>query len=824
MSLSVLAAGVTITGKDQVSPVLGKIGRSFSALQRQGAALRQGLSQVAGGVSRLATIVGTGLGVVMAYGANQAANFEQQFSVVKSVLQKSGPDVDALEKKLKALGATTAYSATQAAEGSEFLSRAGFTAREQMDALAGTLNAAAAEAIPLGTAANIVANNVRGFGLEASAATMVADVLAQTSAKTNTNMIQLGEALKYVAPEARALNVDIKDTSFVLGVLANAGLQGSIGGTAFKNMLMKLGRPSDQMKKKLVELGISFADTNGDMLPIVQVVKNIAANMHKLQGNLAKTGFLTDFLGIRGKAAAQNLLGAFETMGSAGFEDLQNQIRNSAGAAERMATVRLDNFKGSVTLLQSALEGLAIEIFTGNLKGAKTAVDWLASAISVVVIGLQDTEKILAGGTTPELDKLREKLGNTTDTLIQIAAGIKDGLEMLGQLGDKLQFVRDRMNTAFGENSDGARGIAKWMVVLAPMLVGFAALALVAALFLGPLAAIGSGLLIAAKAIMILAAIGVVAFVLFKNAIIATQRSGQDFEMRFREIMTNAKVFIEGFIQGFKNNFGKIQEGLDVIELAFVDFMGALGPIFETFGALFDEASGHGLSYGELLATSISWVIKAFGFLLQIVGAVAGFFITNFVAPAISGVAQIYTGFMDMISGARSFGDAMKSVFKGIGLLVSNTFLAPLKAALAVMIQIASSLGFKEKGIGGGGLTALKALRDNLQGKAGTALGVDKKDQTKWSKDAELEHVKKSQDAKNSARIEANKPPTVNVEAPKASDVKATINSNLNVDGKAFNVASSASKFELSERMGRVSNPRTSGQIIMNGDLPSGAR
>lgn len=824
MSLSALAAGVTITGRDQVSPVLGKIGRSFATLQRQGAALRQGLGSIAQGVSRLSMIVGGGLGAAMAWGSSKAADFESQFSVVKSVLQKTGPDVDALEKKIKQLGATTVYSATQAAEGSEGLSRAGFTAAEQIEALAGTLNAAAAESIPLATAATIVANNVRAFGLEAKDATLVADVLAQTSAKTNTNMIQLGEALKYVAPEARALNVDIKDTSFVLGILANAGLQGSIGGTAFKNMLMKLGRPTDQMKKKLNELGISFQDANGDMLPITQVVKNIAAGTEKLQGNLAKTGFLTDFLGIRGKAAAQNLIGAFKDMGAAGFEKLQGDIQNSAGAAERMAKIRLDNFKGSVVLLQSALEGLSIELFTTSLGNAKGAIDTIASSISVVVIGLQDTEKIMAGGTTPELDKLRESLGATTDTLLQIAFGIKDGIALLGEIGDRARWVGQQFSESFGENSEGARGIAKWAVVAAPVIVIIGALSIVAALLLGPLAAIGSGLVIAAKAIAVFAIVGYGAFTLVKQGIIATQKSGQNFGDRVSEIFANLKHFANEFSMGFMAGFSKIRGGLDQLELSFYTLMGALSPIFETLGALFDDGSQNGAEYGQVIAEGIGRVISIFAFWVDVIVFVAKIFIENFVAPAVAGVAQVIKGFVDLVSGSKSWKDSFISIFKGVGLLVSNVFLTPLKLALDLMIKLAKAAGFKASGIGGGGLVALETLQKNIRGEAGTVLGVDKSGESDASKRAKLDAAKRENDAANSARAEANKPPTVNVAAPPPSTVNADIQSTLNVDGKALNVASAASKVELSDRMGRVMNPRTSGQITLNGDLPSGAR
>ena len=394
MSLSSMTATLVLKVRDEASSKLSSLGSAFNRLKAGFKGLPSSLLSLLG---PLGTIKGAVIATIGAFvgGTKQAMDYQKQMSAVRSVIgEVSAGEWGALQSKVQELGRTTSKSATEAGEGAESLARAGFSATEIVDALAGVLRSAEADAIPLATASNIIANNVRAFALEAKDATMVADLLAQASASTNTNMIQLGEGLKYVAPVARQMGMSIQDTTFALGLLANAGLQGSVGGTALKNMLLKLASPSSKGAKLLNQMGIAVSDANGNMRPLNDIVSELTQALPKLGGNVAQASAVQEIFGIRGGASASNLTSAFEQMRktvttSTGqqvtqLERLRQKLDQSAGSAQRMSETRLDNLSGSFTLLGSALEGLSITVFSPLEAVLKRVVFGLSLGVNAV--------------------------------------------------------------------------------------------------------------------------------------------------------------------------------------------------------------------------------------------------------------------------------------------------------------------------------------------------------------------------------------------------------------------------------------------------------
>lgn len=314
MSLSSMTATLVLRVKDEATSKLGGLGQTLRNLKGKMGALPSTFLKMLGPLASVKTAIVAVFGAIVG-GTRQAMNYQKQMSAVKAVIgDVSSGEWSALSAKIQQLGRTTSKSATEAGEGAENLARAGFSATEIVDALGGVLRSAEADAIPLATASNIVANNVRAFALTAKDATMVADLLAKTSASTNTNMVQLGEGLKYVAPVARQMGMSIKETSFALGLLANAGLQGSVGGTALKNMLLKLATPSSDGAKLLSQMGIAVSDAEGNMRPLKDIVTELTTALPKLGGNVAQASAVQKIFGIRGGASASNLVSAFEQM------------------------------------------------------------------------------------------------------------------------------------------------------------------------------------------------------------------------------------------------------------------------------------------------------------------------------------------------------------------------------------------------------------------------------------------------------------------------------------------------------------------------------
>lgn len=468
-----MTATLVLRVRDEASSKLGGLGQTLRNLKGSLGSLPSSFLSMLG---PLATVKGAILAVTGAIvaGTRQSMNYEKQMSAVRSVIgDVSSAEWTALSSKVQELGRTTSKSATEAGEGAENLARAGFSATEIVDALAGVLRSAEADAIPLATASNIVANNVRAFALEAKDATLVADLLAQTSASTNTNMIQLGEGLKYVAPVARQMGMSITDTSFALGLLANAGLQGSVGGTALKNMLLKLATPSSEGAKLLQEMGIAVSDASGNMRPLQDIVSELTIALPKLGGNVAQASAVQKVFGIRGGASASNLASAFEQMRrtvttSTGesitqLEALRRKLDQSAGSAQRMSETRLDNLSGSFTLLGSAVEGLSITVF-GPLEGfLKVVVLGFSNAVNAVnsfILSIVNRSTAFGNAIGMFVSMLGSFGSSFISTyLTYIEPTITSISNSFGELWGSLSPIFDSLSIAFGATGDSLGGL-----------------------------------------------------------------------------------------------------------------------------------------------------------------------------------------------------------------------------------------------------------------------------------------------------------------------------------------------------------------------------
>ncbi|MDE7065590.1 MAG: phage tail tape measure protein, partial [Desulfovibrionaceae bacterium] len=215
-------------------------------------ALREQRSDLRG---RITGTVGTGMAA--AAPAALSIGFEDAMARVGAVSKATDAQMVALTAKAREMGRDTRYSASQAAEGMGYLAMAGFNAQQQIDAIGGVLNVAAAAGADLGRASDIVSNGLTGFGLAADQAGRVGDVLTETFTSSNTTLESLGETLKYVAPVAKAAGANIEFVAAVAGVMGDAGIQGSMAGTAMRSMFTRLVAPARDAQKHMSKMGIT---------------------------------------------------------------------------------------------------------------------------------------------------------------------------------------------------------------------------------------------------------------------------------------------------------------------------------------------------------------------------------------------------------------------------------------------------------------------------------------------------------------------------------------------------------------------------------------
>ncbi|PEL59665.1 phage tail tape measure protein [Bacillus wiedmannii] len=323
-----------------------------------------------------------GVAIVAAVGVSvkAAANFEQSMAKVKAISGATDSEFKQLEATAKNLGATTQFSASQAAEGLSFLSMAGFSATDSMTALPAVLNLAAVGQMDLGRAADISSNILTGFGLSASDTERVVDILAKTMTTANTDLEQLGGAMRYVAPVANALGLDITDAATAIAKMSDAGIQSTQAGTSLRAALLSLANPTGQTEKAFEKLGISVTDANGQFKPLPELIGHISSKMDGMT-DAQKTVTAAQLVGTEASAGFLALL----DQGQGSLQDYKTMLEQSGGTAERVAKIQQETLVGAWNAAKSAMEGLAIGIgetllpaFTALVHGATALVTGLA--------------------------------------------------------------------------------------------------------------------------------------------------------------------------------------------------------------------------------------------------------------------------------------------------------------------------------------------------------------------------------------------------------------------------------------------------------------
>jgi TP901 family phage tail tape measure protein len=316
-------------------------------------------SKELGGIQKASGAMAAGVLAVVGASVTVAATFEQSMSKLAGISNATEDQVKQLEAAAREMGATTQFSASQAAEGLSYLAMAGFTVEEQINALPAVLNAAAAGNIDLASSADIVSNIMTGFGIKASESGHAVDVLVKTMTTANTNLPQLGDAMKYVAPVAASLGLSIEETAAAVAKMSDAGIQGSQAGTSLRAALLSLANPTGQTKDAMKELSFSVTDANGQMKPLPKLIGELATKMEGMT-DAQKTATAAQLVGTEAASGFVTLIG----IGEEKLADYTKTLEDSGGTAETMAKKMQDNLLGAFKEFQSALE--EIGIIVGN--------------------------------------------------------------------------------------------------------------------------------------------------------------------------------------------------------------------------------------------------------------------------------------------------------------------------------------------------------------------------------------------------------------------------------------------------------------------------
>lgn len=362
---------------------------------RDGARDLDGLTRSAGSAEgsvkrfRSAIAMATAAVAAMAGTVQVIAGFDRSMGRLAAVTRATSGELDQMRRIARELGSTTEFTARQAADGLTFLGMAGFSAAESMAAIPAVLDLATAASMDLARAADISSNIMSAFGVAASDAAQVADLLAAASSSANTNVDQLGEAMKFAGPVASALGVSMADTAAAIGVLSDAGIQGGMAGTSLRTIMSSLVNPTKQAAEALAGMGIALDDVNPRTVSLVDIMDRLEA------GGISAAEAMTIF-GQRGGPAILAL-----TSQTGSLRSLTDALSDVDGRAGEMAGIIRGDLRGALDGLLSAAQGLILALgdagLTAVLVGTVRALTDLVRFIGSAVEGLQMMGRALAG-------------------------------------------------------------------------------------------------------------------------------------------------------------------------------------------------------------------------------------------------------------------------------------------------------------------------------------------------------------------------------------------------------------------------------------------
>ena len=408
---------VLLEAKERITPILQTLGngiRNFTsktwrvtmkAIDLVTSPVRGIINLLKNPIFQVGAVLGVSIGLKDTIDTYK--DFEAAMSQVSAVSGATGSELDKLNKKAKEMGATTKFTATEAAEGFNYMAMAGWKTQDMLDGIEGIMSLAAASGEDLGTTSDIVTDALTAFGLKAKSSGHFADVLASASSNANTNVGMLGESFKYVAPVAGAMKYSVEDVSLALGLMANASVKSSMAGTSLKTAIANMSAPTDKMESAMKKYNISLKDSHGKMKTFKEVLDNIRSSLGKLS-EAEQTAAAKNIFGKEAMAGMLAIVNASEK----DYNKLAKAIKNADGASKKMEETMLDNLEGSITLFQSALDGAKLSLGERLSPYIKSAADWLIDSMPAVEEALDELMDYIDRKT----NRFRKKFEDITST------------------------------------------------------------------------------------------------------------------------------------------------------------------------------------------------------------------------------------------------------------------------------------------------------------------------------------------------------------------------------------------------------------------------
>ena len=403
-----------------------KFADDLTAIDREGQKARRGLDTLASAAGKIGLVAAAGLGAAVV----ASANFDQAMSNVAAATHESTENMEALRSAALEAGASTVFSATEAASAVENLAKAGISTADILGGgLQGALDLAAAGSLEVADAAEIAATALTQFGLSGEDVPHVADLLAAGAGKAQGEVTDLAFALKQSGLVAAQMGISIEETTGALSAFASAGLLGSDAGTSFRTMLLRLANPTKESKDLMDALGIAAYDMQGNFVGIESLAGQLQTAFQG-QTQATRDAALATIFGSDSIRAANVLY----EQGAAGIAEWTDKVDDTGFAAETAAT-KLDNLKGDLEELRGAFETALI----GTGDGAQGPLRKLTQGLTDVINKFNDLPPAAQNTVTAFLGITAITGGGLWfgSKVIQGVANTRQALDDLGTSGGK---------------------------------------------------------------------------------------------------------------------------------------------------------------------------------------------------------------------------------------------------------------------------------------------------------------------------------------------------------------------------------------------------
>ena len=367
----------------------GAVGAQFEAIGSKMQSVGDSLKSVGDTLTQKVTMP---IAAIAGASVKVAADFESSMSQVAATMgftveelndksSEASKTMEQLSEFAQEMGKTTAFSASEAADALNYMALAGYDAETSMKMLPTVLNLAAAGGIDLAAASDMVTDAQSALGLTLDETATMVDQMAAAASNGNTSVAQLGEAMLQIGATAANMTGGTQELSTALTVLADNGIKGAEGGTKLRNIILSLQKAAKDGAVDFGDFSVSVYDSEGNLRGVTDIMKDLQNNLEGMNQE-SKDAILSGVFNTQDLAAANALL----QTSSERYDELAKAIGESAGAAQQMADVQLDNFQGQLTLLKSALEGVGIDIGTIILpylqkfvEKIQSVVDWFSN-------------------------------------------------------------------------------------------------------------------------------------------------------------------------------------------------------------------------------------------------------------------------------------------------------------------------------------------------------------------------------------------------------------------------------------------------------------